>query len=219
MPFNRKALGVVAVAAFIASALFASVAHAEEEKTPTFTATSTPVQETGTQLESHTITVKTGQIKCSEATLKDESGNGGMMLLMKAAYSGCVITGINASVNMNGCLYTFEPIKTVEADRYTGRMGVECEGKEIEITVGKCIIKIPGQINLETVEFTNNTNALEPTKSDETWNTEIKNAKYKQTGTCSAGTGEFEGLTYKGRTTVKGESKETLEPIGLWIGD
>ncbi len=218
MHFNRKALGVIAVAAFIASALFASVAHAEEEKTPTFTATETPVRETGTQLESHTITVNTGQIKCSEASLVDKSGNGGMMLLMEPSYNGCVIAGLKATVNMNGCLYTFEPIKTIEADRYTGRMGIECPNeKKIEITIGGCFITIEGQINLETVEFVNNTNA-EPTKDDETWKTEIKNARYMQTGTCST-TGVFENLSYKGSTTVKGESPTTLAPIGLWIGD
>ena len=60
-------------------------------------------------------------------------------------------------------------------------MGIVCPtGKVIEISTSGCLVTIGEQINLETVEFVNNTNA-EPAK-DETWRTEIKNARYMQTG-------------------------------------
>jgi hypothetical protein len=218
MSINSKALGVVMIAVFLASAMLASAAHAEEEKTPTFTATSTPVRETGTATESHTITSAAGAIKCTEANLLDSAGNGGMMLLMKPSYGGCTVAGLSVTVNMNGCEYTFEPIKTIGEDHYTGRMGIQCPSeKVIEISFKGCLITIGGQINLETVEYTNNTKA-EPAK-DETWRTEVKKVVYMQTGTGCNGGNLIGELTYKGTETVKGESAETLEPIGLWIGD
>jgi hypothetical protein len=214
---SPKALGHVIVAVFVASAMFVSAAHAEE-KTPTFTATKTPVRETGSQLEAHEITVNAGVIECAKANLIDSAGNGGMMLIMEPSYSGCTFAGLAATVKMNGCTYTFEPIKTIEADRYTGRMGILCPtGKAIEISTTGCLVTIGEQFNLETVEFTNNTNA-EQAKDDETWRTAIKNAEYMQTGTLCKG-GVFANMTYSGSTTVKGESAETGEQIGLWIGD
>lgn len=50
MTFNLKTFGYAIAAVFVASAMLASAAHAEE-KTPTFTATKTPVKETGSQVE------------------------------------------------------------------------------------------------------------------------------------------------------------------------
>lgn len=142
-----------------------------------------------------------------------------MMLLMEPSYVGCTLAGVSASFKTNGCEYTFEPIKTIEEDKYTGRMGIVCPtGKAIEISTTGCLVTIGEQINLETVEFINNTNA-EPAK-DETWRTGIKNANYMQTGVlCKGGGGIFGNMTYNGSTTVKGESTEGGEPIGLWIGD
>ena len=102
MTSSPKALGHVIVAVFVASAMFASAAHAEE-KTPTFTATKTPVKETGSQVEKQEITVNAGTIKCTEANLTDKSGNGGMMLLMEPSYVGCTLAGVSASFKMNGC--------------------------------------------------------------------------------------------------------------------
>ena len=218
MTFSPKTLGLAMIAAFVASALLASAAHAEE-KTPTFTGGVGLQRETGSQVEQHEITVNAGTIKCTEANLLDKSGNGGMMLLMEPTYVGCTLGGAAATVKMNGCEYTFEPIKTKEEDKYTGRMGIVCkEGTgPIEISKTGCLITIEGQINLETVELVNNTKA-EPVK-DETWRTEIKKAKYMQTGAlCNGGSGIFENLTYNGSTTVKGETNGG-EPVDLWIGD
>lgn len=218
MSLNGRALGLAMIAVFASSAMLASTAHAEE-KTPTFTATSTPVRETGSQVEQQEITINAGTLKCEEATLLDSTGNGGMMLVMKPTYNKCKVGETSVTVEMNECEYTFEPIKTSTEDKYTGRMGILCpKEKAIKITSAVCTVTIGEQINLETVEFVNNTGA-EPAK-DETWRTEIKKGKYMQTGGgCPGGTGEFENLTYKGSSTIKGENALTLEPIGLWIGD
>jgi hypothetical protein len=220
MTLNHKALWLALTCMLVTGALLAPAAHAEE-KTPTFTATESPVRETGTQVEAHEITVNAGTLKCKGATLLDSSGNGGMMLVMQPSYSGCTIGGVSVTVNMNGCEYTFEPTKTTEGeDRYAGRMGILCPtGKTIEVSTSGCLVTIGEQLNLETVEFANVTSEKQ-VEDHETWQTSLKSAKYMQTGAfCKGGSGIFENLTYQGVSTIKGESPTTGLPIGIWIGD
>ncbi|HVO54773.1 MAG TPA: hypothetical protein VMT37_10200 [Solirubrobacterales bacterium] len=220
MSLNRKLLGLALVGMVVIGALLAPAAQAEEN-TPTFTATESPVRETGTQVEAHEITVNAGTLKCKGATLLDSSGAGGMMLVMQPSYTECTVGGVAATVKMNGCEYTFEPTKTTEGeDRYAGRMGILCPtGKTIEVSTSGCLVTIGEQINLETVEFANAT-AAKQVEYHETWQTSVKSAEYMQTGAlCKGGTGVFKNLTYHGVSTIKGESPTTGEPIGIWIGD
>jgi hypothetical protein len=196
--------------------MLAPVAHAEE-KTPTFTAGEGLSRETGSQVEQQQFTLAAGTVKCNEANLVDKAAIAGMMLIMEPSYSGCTLGGSSATVTMNGCKYTFEPTSTTEEDRYMGRMGIICPlNGSIKISNAACTVTIEEQLNLEAVEFENNT-AAEP-KKDETWTTNIKSLVYMQTGTCSGGTGIFGGGGMMGSETVKGES-EFGEPVDLWIGD
>jgi hypothetical protein len=118
---------------------------------------------------------------------------------------------------MNECKYTFEPITTTSADKYMGRMGIVCpRGGAIKVTAGGCTITIGEQVNLESIEFINNTTA-EP-KKDETWTTSIKRATYMQTGFCPGGIGIFGNMSVTGSETVKGESS-LGEPVDVWISD
>lgn len=214
MSHSHRTLGLATVAVFVASAMLAPLAHAEN--TPTFTAGEGLSRETGSQVEQQQFTLATGTLKCKEANLVDSAAVAGMMLIMEPSYIGCTLGGISATVTMNGCKYTFEPTSTTEPDRYMGRMGIVCPvGGSIKISNSACTVTIEEQINLETVEFENNTTA-EP-KKDEKWTTNIKNLTYMQTGTCSGGTGIFEG-GMMGSETVKGESS-VGEPVDLWIGD
>lgn len=216
MSHSHKTLGLALVAVFVACAMLAPMAHAEET-TPTFTAGEGLARETGSQIETQQFTLATGTVKCKEANLVDNAAVAGMMLIMEPSYSGCTLAGISATVTMNGCKYTFEPTSTTEADKYIGRMGIVCPvGASIKIVNSACTVTIEEQLNLETVEFENNT-AAEP-KKDEKWTTNVKNLVYMQTGTCSGGTGIFGGGGMMGSETVKGESS-VGEPVDLWIGD
>ncbi|HEY2716801.1 MAG TPA: hypothetical protein VGI73_11345 [Solirubrobacterales bacterium] len=204
------------IAVFVAGAMLAPAAHAEE-KTPTFTAGEGLARETGSQVEQQQFTLATGTFKCKEANLTDKAAVTGMMLIMEPSYSGCTLGGVTATVSMNECKYTFEPTSTTEPDKYMGRMGVICPvGGSIKISNGACTVTIEEQLNLEAVEFENNT-AAEP-KKDEKWTTNIKSLVYMQTGTCSGGTGIFASGGMMGSETVKGESA-VGEPVDLWIGD
>lgn len=217
MSRQHGALGLVVTAALVASALFASVAHAEE-KTPTFTGGVGLARETGSQVEQQQITVNAGTLKCKQATLLDNSGNGGMMLVTEPSYAECTVGTLAATVKMNGCGYTFEPTETLAEDKYVGRMGIVCSEKnEIEVITTACTVTVGPQINLKSVEFVNNTGA-EPAQ-DETWRTEIKGGKYTQKGAlCPGGAGTFENLSYAGSSTVKGDNA-LGEPVNLWIGE
>lgn len=208
-----KALGAALVAVFALSALLASAAQAEE--TPTFTASKSPVRETGSQTANHVIKVNGGTIKCLEAKLVDEAGGSAMMLLFQPTYAKCTLAGIAATINMNGCEYTFEPVTKKEEDKFVGTMGIVCPvGKAIEVSAGGCVVAISAQAGLSTVEFTNDTKA-EPA-ADETWSTNLAGGQYTEGKLCPGGGGTFNNLTYTGGTVVKGES-EGGEPIGLWI--
>jgi hypothetical protein len=214
MSHNSKALGLATLVALVAGALLASTAHAE---TPMFKGGTGLARETGTQEAGKPITigVNAGSLECNEANLLDNSGNGGMMLVMEPSFTKCALSGVSATVKVNGCKYTFEPTATTIEDSYSGRMGILCTGANlIEISNGKCLITIGEQISLQTVEFVNNT-AAEPVK-DETWRTEVSKGKYMQTGECAGGTGVFENMTISGSETIKGENAGG-EPVALWI--
>lgn len=213
MKANRGAIGLAMVAVIVACALLAPAAQAEE--TPLFRAEISPVNEKGTQSEQHVISVNAGTLKCAKVNLVDNGGNGGMALLMEPTYTECLVNGVAATVKMNGCKYEFEPIKKIEADRYSGRMGVVCPvGGKIEVATGFCLVTIEGQANKETVQIIDNTKA-EPAK-DETWKTEVKGVKYTQNAFCTGGAGTFENLSYTGSETIQGTTEAGL-PDGLWV--
>lgn len=214
MNANRGAFGLAMVAVFVGCALLAPAAQAEE--TPLFRTEISPVNEKGTLSELHVISVNAGMLKCAKVGLTDNGGNGGMMLLMEPTYSECSINGVAATVKLNGCKYTFEPIKKIEADRYSGRMGIVCPaGSAIEVSVGFCVVSVGEQANKENVQIIDNTKA-EPAK-DETWKTEVKGVKYTQNAFCTGGAGTFENLSYSGSETIQGTNPGTGLPDGLWV--
>jgi hypothetical protein len=79
---SHRAFGLAMIAALVVSAMFASTSQAEEG-TATFTGGAGLARETASQVEQQQITVNAGTMKCKEANMIDNSGTGGMMLIME----------------------------------------------------------------------------------------------------------------------------------------
>lgn len=148
-----------------------------------------------------------GSLECT--TMKFNSSISGATAQLEVApeYSGCTWVGIVASVNMNGCSYSFN-LEAV-GPPYAGNLGIACPaGKTIEIVANpsgtvKCTATIGAQTtNAGGLAFTN-----EP-ESAVKLTLGVSGIKYHQqegagSGHCT-GTGDFTNGTYTGSSLLTG---------------
>lgn len=213
---TRKAIPVTFAVAF---ALLAAIAPAAQALTPTFTSTTTPVEEVGTATKNHVLEGNFGAITCPKSSFAATLGTNAMVVRGNAGYSECKLGGEAATVNMNGCQYAFQPIYKEELNRYAGLATIECAtGKKIEFSSGLCTVSLPPQ-TAWTVQFANENNA--GGIPSERWTTTAaeKNIEYTQGAFCKGGAGTFKNGKYSGAETIEGFDPVSKKPIWIWIAE
>lgn len=218
-----KALALTLVAAYVLSAVVVSAAQAN-----TFTAESFPVEITGEQttvvIEGKTVErfqflTAAGLLSCKAVSSSGSATGNSTELTLTTSYTGCTKSGLNATVNMNGCDYL------LTAGAFSGgslpiELHIKCEaGHEIEISlVGtECRTKIPSQ----TREGTTGQNSA-GSPMDITVTTNIPNIEYtvEHGEKCpnKAKDGVHNDGVYKGGLTLTGHKPGSPgTPIGITV--
>jgi hypothetical protein len=145
---NFKVLGLALVAVLAMSAVVASAASAQ------FTANSYPTTVTATSpLGNDVFTVDGTSVEC-DGHFEGSASEASTTITIKAVYTNCKAFGFaTATVNMNGCDYTFHSNQTVTVD---------CPvGKVITIVAGNCEVQVGAQGPLSTVDLSNNGNHID----------------------------------------------------------
>ncbi|HYG96180.1 MAG TPA: hypothetical protein VD741_03640 [Solirubrobacterales bacterium] len=141
-----KTLGIALVAVLAMSAVVASAASATN-----FTASTYPTSATATSpLGNDDFSTEAGSVECKGHFLVGPLTAAAPTVTVTPTYSECEAFGfLNATVNMNGCDYTFNVNESVTVD---------CPaGKSIVIVAGTCETTIGAQGPLNTVDLANNT--------------------------------------------------------------
>ena len=154
MPNRTKALLIAALAA-LALTVNVSSASAVVAK---FASEKYPATLTGTQTAPHTLETVAGKLECKSATFSGILVAKSTTLTVTPAYATCTFVGAAATVAMNGCTYKFElGAMKGENESTGGGLEIICPaGKEIVVTAGLCVMKIPA--SLESAGFVNTVN-------------------------------------------------------------
>jgi hypothetical protein len=112
----------------------------------------------GQQTTQHQFTIDAGIVKCNQALFEGLATGGGQTqttaqeLQITGTYTGCNISGLASTVDMNGCKFTItgagQAAETVQVD-ITGCTA----GKTIEVTSNPCVVTVPEQHNLSHIVF------------------------------------------------------------------
>jgi hypothetical protein len=210
---NLKTLGLVTIAVLATSAMVASAAQAEV----TFTSGETPEKHTATEIHGiqeggfteNYFQLNSKQISCENLFTLLKGGTTGTdaELVLSAEYKHCGVVVKNAetgkhelskpaTINMNGCGYELKRPTFIEANTYTGKVDLSCEGvKGIVITtfaagtltepkIPVCEAEIsPGQTGLSHIVYHNKSEIGK--KDDITATVTIEGIKYTNiTGGC-----------------------------------
>jgi hypothetical protein len=145
------------------------------------------------------FTIGTTEVTCTGGSFKSEEEKArSETLLLLASYKSCTAFGfVGATVNMNGCDYTFHTVGTADVGP-AGCGPIKIEALECEVTVA-------AQSGLSSVEYINK---VEGGKMVVEVKANVKKIKYKiAKGLGTFGCpGEGEEAVYKETTTAKGLS-------------
>jgi hypothetical protein len=184
-----KTLGIAMVAVLALSAVVASAASAAN-----FTASKYPTAGTAeSALGNDDFKTEAGSVECKAHFLTGSLSEPAASITVTPTYTGCKAFGfLNATVNMNGCDYTFYT---------TGVVDVKCPaGKSIIITASTCETTVPAQTGLSTVDLKNNGTGISAQAT-------VTGIKYNVTkdgiGCPFGGTGEKTGATYTQNAAVQ----------------
>jgi hypothetical protein len=178
----------------------------------------------GQQLTQHLFTIDAGIVKCNQATFEGLATGGGQTqttaqeLQVTGTYAQCNISGLAATVDMNGCKYTItgagQAANTVQVD-ITGCTA----GKVITVTSATCTVTVPEQHSLTGhIVFTN---IPEPTAvpHDVQANITISGITYQTHGTCpntvSDHTATTTTGTYSGQATFQAREHKGSQGVTL----
>jgi len=195
-----KTLGVAAFAVLALSAIGASAAQAAN-----YTASAYPTSFTAeTAKGNDTFTTEAGTVEC-KSHYSGSLSKASESITVNASYSNCeAFSGFaSATVNMNGCDYTF----------YTsGAVDLNCGSKGVVITAGTCEAEIGGQTGLKSVTQKNVGNHI-------TVDAAVKSINYtvlKDGFACPfGGTGAKTGASY---TTHSAATVQSTSGTNIHIG-
>lgn len=157
MTRNLKAVGLAVIATLAMSAVVASAAQAAN-----FTAAKYPVSIKGVQINGlHNFTAAGTGVSCEEAAFSSSAAAATPDLTVSAEYNNCEdeIFGLNASVTMNGCNYTFTEPTTPVGGTSTGKVDLVCPvNKVVEVHASTCTFTVFPENNLGTVTYHNEPN-------------------------------------------------------------
>lgn len=158
MKLMFKVLGLALVAIAMLSAAAASSALAVEAEFKV--SKSTEFMEIGEGAEVFTTDI--GEVECSTYTAKGttpEFESTPTLTTTSVEYGGCEVLGLPATVNSNGCNYTYHAgTKTPEGSE--GSVDIVCPtGKSITVVASGCTVTIPPQGPKVHIKYTNFTTA------------------------------------------------------------
>jgi len=190
-----RLLGLAMLALVATGALGATGAQAG-----VFTAGAFPATVTGSTSEAHEFGTLLGTMKCGpsfDAKLEAASGT----LTVVPNYGTSCKLGIRVvHVKNNGCDFRWNAGNTQEADVVSGSMDIVCpdnQKMDFEVTSEPvCHLTVPGQAELGTLTYTNNTAA-----GDVDLDFNLGNVFYELDNGCPF-VGAFFGGTYKGSSTL-----------------
>ena len=139
-----KTLGIAMVAVLAMSAVVASAASAAN-----FTASSYPTAASATSSAGNDdFKTEAGSVECHASFAVAALSGPSETVTVTPTYTGCKAFGfLNATVNMNGCDYTFN---------VNGHVDLNCPaGKVVEIVAGTCKVTIAAQTTLKSVALNN----------------------------------------------------------------
>lgn len=208
MTRNLKAVGAIVFSAFAMSAVAASGAsasplyHSEIENT-TLTGSGT----------STAMTFDLGELKCETAKFvgtMEPTTTSTMTLAPK--FEKCKLGGSNAVVTSNGCNFVFHLVENSATNEAT--MDIQCPaGKQFQIDLSACTVKIPTQTGFKTVTFTNEG---ETTTRSVIADINLSEIHYEEIGFCAGFEETTTNGTYSGKITVRGEDSEENH-VGVWV--
>jgi hypothetical protein len=175
--------GILAISALAASSASAAEFMSEGENATL----------NGSQVNTHTLKTTAGELTCSTVDFSASiAWRTGLSISFNLTMDGChfVIFGstISATVNMNGCTYTYYA---------SGQADIVCPaGKKIVVTGAGCTVEIGAQTGKKSVSYTNNGTHIDIS-------TNLSGISYNHSGfTCGTGSGTTG--TFTGTTTLEG---------------
>jgi hypothetical protein len=224
---NLKVLGLAVAAVMALGAFSASSALAIEFHSDSSTGNTWLTGETDTSKgigTTHIFDAAGSTITCQNATFKGtQTGNTAPDVTMEAAYSNCTVHvsgfSLAATVNMNGCRYTFLANGEVAV---VNAVGKNCTTEPITYRVsnflGECDVKVGAQANLKSVTYDGNTTVA---FGDVVVTPNVTGISGTSTGNLCSTTGAFSNGAYtQGATTVRGfvdkEGKEEGQ-TAIWV--
>ena len=210
-----KSLGVVLAAVLALGAVVSSAAVADFLESEG----SQEVTLTGAQEESAKFIFKTtaGSNTCPTATAHAQSQSGVTTVTTsepKFPATGCLCIGIACTVTTNECHFLYHISGTA------GTVDLSCpENKELTLDTTKCIIRVPPQSGLSTVNYENIGSAA---TREITIKFDITNIKYSHTkvgegiGSCTTGSGTTGSFTGSAIVTAEKVSPGTGH-VGIFV--
>ncbi len=155
---NLKILGLAFVAVLAMSAMVASAAQASKFTAAEYPATITGEQEGGST--ANRLTVGGAFVTCAQGNYHGTLSEASSTLSVSLDYTECETSfGTSATVDNNGCGYTFHSGAGAE-DTWAGTADLVCPaGQELTVTLGLCTVHVAPQANLGGITFTNKTEA------------------------------------------------------------
>ncbi|MFT3864759.1 MAG: hypothetical protein QM729_10845 [Solirubrobacterales bacterium] len=210
---NLRILGLTMVAMLAVGVVGASAASAasfHSESSETFVL--------GSQSTQNVFTVNSRTVKCSTATFTGSFTGTSKSTLenIHPEYGGCEAFGLEATVNTEGCNYTFN--EPSGSSTYTGTVNVVCEsGKEIEINAAStCVVKVGSQSGLSSVTYTDEGSGSSRSVLVTANVSGISSTVSGSTLIC--GTNGTRSATYTGSVSTKGyTSAAHTTQTGVWV--
>ena len=198
-----RVLGLAIMAALAMSVLLAASAQAADPEIHC-TSTTNTCTVTGAERNTHAFNIEGGNIRCRAsftATLNTKTMS--TISGVTASYTGCRLFGVAATVNMNGCTYTFTNVSA--SNPATATLDIVCPaGNSIVLNAPSlpCTTTYGPQTGLAHVVLSNGGGA-EPT--DIVANFTVSGVNYNKAGVaCPEGTGNKSNGTLNGETTLEG---------------
>ncbi len=200
---NLKVFGLAITAVLAMSALWAISAQAANPELHCTVSVTNTCTLTGTDIKGQTFTFDGFNYRCNSpfaATLNTKTAS--VVSSVATSYTNCRAFGVAATVNMEGCTYTFN---LVAASRpATANFSIVCPaGKTIvwNFPTLPCTITVPAQDNLPHIVLENSGGA-EPT--DVVAKFTISGITYTETGLWCPSPGTKNNGTINGESTLEG---------------
>ena len=178
----------------------------------TFKAGAYPATITGTSAAaSHEFTTQLGVMKCAPSFHSEMAADSEVLTVTPNYGTSCTIGGKQVHVNNNGCDFRFHAGATQMADVVTGSMDIFCPtGAKMDFEITSeptCHLTVPGQAEIGTLTYTNNTMA-----KDVTLDFGLEFIFYELDFGCAV-VGAFMNGSYKGSSTLKADNEGAGTPF------